>query len=165
MIHGHAHYMTLALEQARLGLDRGELPIGAVVVNDGAVLASAYTRELAERRRLVHAELLALEEADRLQPYPGRRGETVLYTTLEPCMMCLGAGISFGLGAIHFALEAPSDGAVAHGLAAAPDTNFFPVPEVSSGLLREESRALFRLYCGDQPPGPMREWAETLASL
>src|SRR5689334_2753191 len=111
--HPDEQFMREALRMASLGLERGELPIGAVVVLDGRVIAAAHTTEAAERRLLVHAELLALEAADRLQPFPGRRRDAQLFVTLEPCLMCLGAAMSFFLGAIHYALESPGDGAVA----------------------------------------------------
>src|SRR5579883_2862909 len=106
------HFMREALKVAREGLEAGELPIGAVVVLDGKVIASAHTREKAEGRLLVHADLLALEEADRLTPFPRRRRDTKLFVNLEPCLMCLGAAMSFFVGEIYYGLESPSDGAV-----------------------------------------------------
>ncbi|MEV4347942.1 deaminase [Actinoplanes sp. NPDC049596] len=75
-----------ALEVAEDGLGRGELPIGAVVEMGGEIIASAHTQEAALGRRLVHADLLAMTEADeRLgpRPHPLR-----LAVTLEPCLMC-----------------------------------------------------------------------------
>src|SRR3954470_4632583 len=107
MPHSPAHFMTAALQIAADGLERGELPIGAVVVLGDEIIASAHTAERAERRLLVHAELLALDAADRLTPFPGRRRDVRLFTTLEPCLMCLGAAMSFGLGEIHYALKSP----------------------------------------------------------
>src|SRR5215831_11073194 len=113
MIDEHARFMREALRLAREGMERGELPIGAVVALDGEVLAAAHTRERAERRLLVHADLLALEAADRLGPYRGRRRDTRLYVTLEPCLMCPGAAMSFMIGEVYYGLESPADGAVA----------------------------------------------------
>ena len=69
---------------AALGLEQGELSIGAVVVLEGRVIAAAHTIEHAAGRLLVHADLLALEAADRLQPFPGRRRDAKLFVTLEP---------------------------------------------------------------------------------
>lgn len=155
----HAFFMALALEQARIGLDEGELPIGAVLVNDGQAITVAHTCEKAEQRRLVHAELLALDLADRLRPFPGRRSTTVLYTTLEPCMMCMGACINFGVSEVHYALASPTDGASSM---PEPDGNFFPWPKAFSGVLRQQSIALFQEYCSVQPDGPMRQWAKTM---
>src|SRR5262249_42127123 len=94
------------------GMEQGNLPIGAVIVLSGRVIAAAHTAEVTEHRLLVHAELLALEEADRLRPFPGKRRDTVLFTTLEPCLMCFGAAMSFLVGSVYYALESPADGAV-----------------------------------------------------
>ena len=105
--------MHEALHVATAGLDAGELPIGAVVVLDDRVLAAAYTAERAERRRLVHAELRALDVADQIWPVPGKRADVRLFATLEPCLIFFGAAMSFGVGEIHYALESPGDGAVA----------------------------------------------------
>jgi tRNA(adenine34) deaminase len=159
--------MREALNEDRAGLERGELPIGAVVVLDGQVLGAAHTAERAERRLLVHAEFLALDIADRLRPFPGKRRDARLFTTLEPCLMCFGAAMSFGIGEIHYALESPGDGAV--GLiegwcrdeAAMPS---YRLPQVHGGILRAEVLALFREYIASNPPGPLRDWAATLVA-
>src|SRR5205814_5737196 len=124
--------------------------------------------ERSERRFLVHADLLALEAADKLQPFPGTRRGVRLYVNLEPCLMCLGAAMSFFLGDIYFGLESPGDGAVAlvqqwekrHG-----DLPGYRVPRVAGGLLREESLGLFREYARRHCSGAMWEWAKTLAAL
>jgi len=156
---------TLAL--ADQALQRGELPIAALVVLDGAVIAQAHTAEVAEGRLLVHAELLALEQADRLKPFPGRRRDVVLYTNLEPCLMCLGAAMSFMLGTIVYALESPSDGATGLVQSWQRDEESFAgyqVPEIRGGLLRQESIALFKKWTDVHPPeGPVWEWAKSLA--
>lgn len=77
-------FMRDVLALAKDALARGELPIAALVVLDDQIIASATTCEKAEQRFLVHAELLALEEADRISPFPGRRRDCQLYTNLEP---------------------------------------------------------------------------------
>ena len=96
----HVRFMREALAVAQQGLDKGELPIGAVVVLNDQIIASAHTMERGEKRFLVHADLLALEAADRLQPFPGNRRDARLYVNLEPCLMCLGAAMSFFLSAL-----------------------------------------------------------------
>ncbi len=90
-----AIFMQAALQVATEGLKNGELPIGAVVVLNDQIIARAFTTERAERRLLVHAELRALLEADHLSPFPGKRSDVALFTTLEPCLMCMGAAMSF----------------------------------------------------------------------
>jgi tRNA(adenine34) deaminase len=165
--HPPEYFMREALRVARVGLERDELPIGAVVVLDGHILATAHTAERAERRLLVHAELLALETADRLRPFPGQRRAVQLFTTLEPCLMCFGAAISFGLGEIHYALESPGDGAVGlvqgwqRDAAALPS---YRPPRLHGGLLRAESIALFKDYVSRHTSGGMWEWARTLVA-
>jgi len=158
---------TLAL--AETALERGELPIAALVVLDGRVIARAHTAERREGRLLVHAELLALDQADRLKPFPGKRRDAVLYTNLEPCLMCLGAAMSFQLGAIYYALESPSDGAAALTQGWQRDEESFPgyqVPVISGGLLRHASIRLFQRWIERNPPGgPVWEWVKSLADL
>jgi len=162
-----AHFMQEALKVAAEGLEQGELPIGAVVVLDGQIIARAHTAEVSERRMLVHAELLALLQADRLVSGAKKRADVALYTTLEPCLMCLGATMSFFLGQIYYALEAPGDGAVALARQWQRKEEGFPayhLPSMEGGLLRQESMDLFKAYINQYPPAsqPLWEWVRTL---
>jgi tRNA(adenine34) deaminase len=167
----HRECMRVALALAAWALAQGELPIAAHVMLDGRVIAWSTTAERRDSRRLVHAELLALEIADRLRPFPGRRDDVVLYTNLEPCPMCLGAAMSFGVGTVCYALESSSDGAVAlfRGWRRnEEEMSGYRLPEIYGpetlgAALRDESIALFRRYADEQPPGPLRDWALTLA--
>src|SRR4051812_1766469 len=113
--------MAAALAAARTALDAGELPIGAALTIGGDVVARAHTRERAERRYLVHAELLALIELDRQQPSFQDRRRATLFTTVEPCVMCLGAAMSAFVGTIVYALPSPTDGATTWLTASRPD--------------------------------------------
>jgi tRNA(adenine34) deaminase len=164
----NTHFMREALAVARAGMEAGELPIGAIVVAEGKVVAAAHTREVAEKRLLVHADLLALEAADRLQPFPGKRRDATMFVNLEPCLMCLGAATSFFLGEIVYGMESHGDGAVElvqgwerH----QQDMPAYRVPKLTGGILREESIALFREYVAMHSSGAMWEWAKTLAEL
>ena len=162
------YYMRQVLKLAESALQQVEFPIAAVVVLDGAVISSAFTTEKKEGRLIVHAELHALLQADKLRPFPGRRRDAALYTNLEPCLMCLGAAMSFRIGRIYYALESPSDGAVALVSNWQPSSGDFPeyqVPQIEGGILREESIRLFQRYVDKHPPGPMRQWAKSLAEL
>lgn len=159
--------MREALQTAEEGLKHGELPIGAVVVLDDQIIARAYTTERIEQRLLVHAELRALLAADHLAPFPGRRADVALYTTLEPCLMCLGAAMSCFLGNIYYALEAPGDGATALVAGWQRQESAFPayrVPEIEGGLLRQESLELFVTYVAHHPTssGPLWDFAKAL---
>ena len=158
------HTMRLAAE----ALELGELPIAAIVVLGDRVIGSATSAEQREQRLLVHAELAALEQADRLRLSIVDRRRARLFTNLEPCLMCIGAAMSFFLGEIHYALESPADGAVdliRAWVRAEGDMPQYRLPEITGGLLREESIRLFEQYALLQGPGPMRDWAQTLAQL
>jgi tRNA(adenine34) deaminase len=162
-------FMNEAINLAREGLDQGELPIGAVVVVDDQVVAGAYTQEVTQRRFLVHAELLALDAADRT--LGAGRYEARLYTTLEPCLMCLGAAFSACIESVIFGLESPSDGSVAaskvweqtRSVEGLPNHR---LPKLLGGILRSESGALFREYViRAEQSGGMVDWARDLAEL
>ena len=162
------YYMRETLALAASVLPLGEFPIAALLVLDDQVIASATTAEKRTGRFLVHAELLALEAADKQRLSLDERRRASLYTNLEPCLMCMGAAMSFFLGEIVYALESPGDGAV--GLVGnwARNSDDFPgyrTPKITGGILRRESRELFEAYIKQQPPGPMRDWAATLARL
>lgn len=164
----HEYFMREALSVAIKAMEEGELPIGAVVVSDGKIIARSSTKERAFGRWLVHAELLALEEADKIKPYPGKRRETRIYTTLEPCMMCLGACMSFNIGEVYFALESPGDGAVdliEKWDRKSSDIPSYKAPKIQGGLLRQESIDLFKKYVSLYNSGGLWEWAKSLAAL
>ena len=161
-------YMRQALRLAAEALELGEFPIAAIVVLQDRIIASASASEQREKRFLGHAELVALEQADRLGLSFSERGEARLFTTLEPCLMCMGAAMSFFLGEVHFALESPGDGAVdlvSSWVRREEDIPGYQLPKITGGLLRTDSIRLFADYVSRRPPGPMRDWAETLARL
>ena len=162
------YYMRQTLTLAAEALEVGEFPIAAIVVLDDSIVAQATTSEQRERRFLVHAELLALEEADKLRLSFEERRRARLYTNLEPCLMCMGAVMSFFLGEVYYGLESPGDGAVElvkGWVRREEDMPEYRLPRITGGLLREESVRLFEKYVALQAPGPMREWAETLTRL
>jgi tRNA(adenine34) deaminase len=162
------HYMRQTLTLAAEALEFGEFPIAAIVVLDDRIIARATTSEQREGRFLVHAEQMALEQADRLRLSLDDRHRAKLFTNLEPCLMCLGAAMSFFLGEIYYGLESPGDGAVdlvKSWVRKEGDIPGYQVPKITGGLLREESIRLFEKYVSLRPPGPMRDWAKTLTEL
>jgi tRNA(adenine34) deaminase len=162
-------HMRRAVDLAAQALERGELPIGAVVVLGEEILAEGTTTECEEGRYLVHAELNCLLKADALKPFPGRRRDVCLVTNVEPCLMCMGAAMSFFLGEVHFGVESPTDGAVELARLWVKDGGHLPgyrFPRVQGGLLREETLALFREYTRQtDPSNPMWKWADSIATL
>ncbi|GIH14855.1 deaminase [Rugosimonospora africana] len=156
--------VAAAIEVAEAGMAAGEMPIGAIVVMGDEVVGSAYASEHTLRRHLVHADLLAMIQADAKLAFAKRPQPLRLAVNLEPCVMCLGAAMVLGVTDIYYALESPGDGGA--GIAASwknsPDTPFFVAPRVVGGIRRAESRDLFRRYCEDRPDNTATRWARTL---
>jgi tRNA(adenine34) deaminase len=160
--------MWQVLDLAAEALEFGEFPIAAIVVLDGEIISRASTSEQREKRFLGHAELVALEEADKQRLSYDERSRARLFTNLEPCLMCMGAAMSFFLGELVYGLESPGDGAVdlVRGwIRKEEDIPGYQIPKITGGLLRTESIRLFQAYVARREPGPMRDWAETLARL
>lgn len=138
------YYMRLALDQAREAAAQEETPIGAVLVWDGEVIASAYNRRELDRRATAHAEILAIEEACR-KLGGWRLHKATLYVTLEPCPMCAGAIINARIRRVVYG--APDRKAGCCGSV----TDLFREkfnhhPEVTGGVLAEESAALLTSF-------------------
>lgn len=106
----HRLWMERALAQARLAQATGDVPVGAIVVRDGEVLAEACNRREADADPTAHAELLAVREAARLLG-SWRLDGCTMYVTLEPCVMCAGALVLARLPALVFGAADPKGGA------------------------------------------------------
>lgn len=135
--------MALALAEARAAAQRGEVPVGAVVVKDGAVLASAGNRTLEDRDPTAHAEMLALRAAASALGSERLTG-CDLYVTLEPCPMCAGA-ISFArIRRLYFGASDPKGGAVENGVRLYASPTCHHVPEVYGGMREGEAAEMLR---------------------
>ena len=107
----HERWMTLALKQAEAAAQAGEVPVGAVLIAEGEVLAEAHNRSISAQDPTAHAEILALRAAAiRRQNY--RLPRTTLYVTIEPCTMCVGALIHARIDQLVFGAREPRSGAV-----------------------------------------------------
>ena len=94
-------YMKLALIEAQKSLDSGDVPIGAVIVRDGQILASSYNQKEKNNRVTDHAEIIAINDAaQKLNNY--RLDGATIYTTKEPCLMCMGAILSARISKIVY---------------------------------------------------------------
>ena len=107
----HEPFMRLALEQAALGRAEGEVPVGAVVVLNGAVVGRGYNRPIGASDPTAHAEVLALREAARAAGNYRLPGAT-LYVTVEPCLMCVGAIVHARVATVVYGVGDPKGGAV-----------------------------------------------------
>lgn len=88
-------FLLAAIEEARAGLSEGGIPIGSVLVHDGAIVGRGHNRRVQKGSAILHGEMDALENAGRLPASVYR--ESVLYTTLSPCAMCTGAILLYGI--------------------------------------------------------------------
>ena len=153
--------MKLVLELARRSLTTGELPIGAIVVSENDVIAEAYCSDK-RRRMLAHPELQALIAADMQAPRVQDRRRMTLYTNLEPCVMCLGAAMSFCVGRVVYGLDSPADGGVIR-LSQLPFGNVtypeYEMPAIVGGVMSDESRSLFRAFVARSTDSPMVTFA------
>jgi len=135
------HWMRRALEEARGALARGDVPVGAVIVRDGEILATAANRTVADGDATAHAEVLAVREASRASG-EWRLGGCTLYVTLEPCAMCAGALVLARLERVVFGAwdeKAGMAGSV-EDLLRHPRLNHRP--QVKGGILETECGAL-----------------------
>ena len=143
--------MGAALAEAEAAASRGEVPIGAVLVNAGNIVASAgnRTRELSDPT--AHAEMLVIREAS-TKLASERLGETDLYVTLEPCAMCAGA-ISFArVRRLYFGAADEKGGAVVNGVRFFASPTCHHAPEVYSGLNEVRSSEMLKRFFRDRRP-------------
>jgi len=107
----HESFMRLALQEARTALQRGEVPVGAVVVWGGKVVASGFNQPIQQVDPTAHAEIVALRGAARaLENY--RLTGSILYVTVEPCLMCVGALVHARVETVVFGAAEPKGGAI-----------------------------------------------------
>ena len=142
-------FMEIALEEARLAADRGEVPIGAVIALDGAIIATAGNRTREDRDPTAHAEVLAIRAAA-ASIGNERLGGADLYVTLEPCTMCA-AAISFArLRRVYYGAEDPKGGGVVHGARIFTQPTCHHRPDVLGGIGEEEAAALLRAFFAER---------------
>ncbi len=135
--------MLEALEQARAAVAVGEVPVGAVVVLDGEVIAAAHNRTRSDADPTGHAEIVALRmAAARLGSE--RLGACDLYVTLEPCAMCAGAISHARIARLYYAAPDPKGGAVEHGARVFDHPQCLHRPEVYAGMGEVEAAELLR---------------------
>jgi len=137
--------MDMAIAQARLAAAEGEVPVGCVVVCDGAVVASARNRTLTDHDPTAHAEMLAIRAAAAALRTE-RLTECDIYVTLEPCAMCAGA-LSFArIRRLYYGAADPKGGAVDHGVRFFASPSCHHRPEVYGGIAEQEAAALLRAF-------------------
>ncbi len=139
----HIAHMTCALDEARLAAAAGEVPIGAVLVVEDAVVARAHNRREVWQDPTAHAELIAIREAA-AQLRTWRLVGGTLYVTMEPCAMCIGAAILARIDCVVFGVWDPKGGACGSVLNIPEEKRLNHRIEVIGGVLEEESRELLQ---------------------
>lgn len=138
-------YMRMALDEARLAAEEGEVPIGAVVVHEDEVIARAHNRRETDRDPSAHAEFSAMCEAARVLDRWRLTGCTV-YVTLEPCLMCAGLMVNARIDRCVYGAPDPKGGALGTLFDVSHDERLNHEFEVTSGVLADECAAELRSF-------------------
>ncbi|MCE5203578.1 MAG: tRNA adenosine(34) deaminase TadA [Actinomycetia bacterium] len=148
-------YMALALDEARMAAEAGEVPIGAVIVCEGAVVARAHNMRETRVDPTAHAEIVAIREASRrLQRW--RLSDCTVYVTLEPCPMCAGAMHQARIERLVYGAPDPKAGAVGTLYDLSNDERLNHRFAVTRGILAEESAAMLKEFFGGLRARPLR---------
>ena len=137
------HFMRLAIREAERAIEHGDVPVGAVIVHEGEVLASACNERELRQDPSAHAELLAIREASRALG-SWRLIDCILYVTLEPCAMCAGAIVLARVPRVIYGASDPKTGAAGSVLDVLAEPRLNHRPEVAAGLLADRSGELLR---------------------
>ena len=144
-------FMAEAMQEARLAADQGEVPVGAVLVIDGTIVARSGNRTRLYNDVTAHAEIVVIREAARILGQERLQGAD-LYVTLEPCTMCAGA-ISFArIRRLYYGAEDPKGGAVDNGVRFFTQPTCHHVPDVYSGLAETEASQLLTGFFKSRRP-------------
>ena len=136
-------YMLEAVKEAARAAEEGEVPVGAVIVKDGQIIARAHNRIEASRRSSAHAEMLALEAAEEKLGAKWLTGAT-MYVTLEPCSMCAGAMVLARIARLVIGTDDPKTGACGSLYNIASDERLNHSIEITRGVLAEECSAILK---------------------
>lgn len=142
------YYMGMAIEEANKAAAKGEVPIGAVIVHGGQVIARAHNLRETTRNAVTHAELMAIQEAcEALDNW--RLENTVLYVTLEPCPMCAGAILQSRIPRVVYGARDPKAGCVDSLYRLLNDDRFNHECEVKENVLADECGGLLTQFFRD----------------
>lgn len=163
--------MRAALAEAEAGMSEGEAPIGCVLAREmngsPQIVARGHNRTNALQRKNAHAEIIAFENAgshDGQPPaLPLDADDVILVSTLEPCVMCLGAAMEAGVKTVLFGLQAPADNGTQR--VKPPESPESSAPEIQGGLLPDASRRLFEQWLKGKEGTAQAKFVEQLLAL
>ena len=137
--------MRAALEQARQARQRDEVPVGAVVVLDAAIVGEGFNQPISSRDPTAHAEIVALREAARRVGNYRLTGAT-LYVTIEPCQMCVGAMVHARVARLVYGATEPKAGAIESAMRAHEHPSLNHRMTAEGGVLADECRAVIQEF-------------------
>jgi HAD superfamily hydrolase (TIGR01509 family) len=157
-----SEFMSAALQAASDGLDDGGAPIGAAIFNrSGDLLSAAFNESHQTQNKTDHAEIVAFRRSAGKVPLEAK--DLILVSTLEPCVMCLGAAMEAGVDTVVYALKAPADSGT--GRVNPPRSPESQMPRIVGNIRANESRSLFEKFVKIAEPGPALEFAKQLLKL
>ena len=139
------HWMSIAISEANLAMQKNEVPVGAVLVNNGKLIAQSHNKPIKTNDPTAHAEIELLRKAGKHQKNYRLVGST-LYVTLEPCVMCFGAMIHARIDRIVFAATDPKTGVCGSCMNLNEENFFNHRISITGGVLENESSELLRLF-------------------
>ena len=141
-------FMKEAIKQAKKAYDKEEIPVGAVIVKDGKIIARGYNKKEEKKDTTQHAEIIAIQKASR-KIGAWRLQDCEMYVTLEPCAMCTGALIQARLKRVYIGTMDPKTGACGSVLNLLEDYKFNHKVEVERGILKEECEEILKCFFRD----------------
>ena len=142
---GDQYFMEIAIAEARLAADRGEVPVGAVIVSGDQIISRAGNRTIEDCDPTAHAEIVALRTAAaKIRNH--RLSGSALYVTIEPCAMCAGAIIQARIDRVVYGADDPNGGAVRSCFSVLDHPRLNHRVDVTSGILAEEAVSLLRIF-------------------
>jgi tRNA(adenine34) deaminase len=138
-------FMKEAIKEAKKAWAKDEVPIGAVIVKDGKVIARAHNLRESKQIATAHAEIIAIEKACK-KIGSWRLNDCTLYVTLEPCAMCSGAMILSRVDRIVYGASDPKGGCVDSCIKMYEQQGFNHYPEVTSGILKDECSSMLTTF-------------------
>ena len=137
--------MKEALKQAKIAFEKDEVPVGAVIVENGKIIATSHNQNLILKDPTAHAEILVMREAAKIKD-SARLDGCDLYVTLEPCAMCASAIALARIRRVYYAASDIKFGAVENGARIFSSTSCHHKPEIYSGISEEESKELMQSF-------------------
>jgi len=138
-------WMKIAISEANLAINKGEIPVGAVLIQDGKLIAKAHNQPILNHDPTAHAEVEVLRKAGKkLKNY--RLARSTLYVTLEPCAMCLGAIMHARIERIVFGASDPKTGVCGSKADLTSEAFFTHKVKVDGGVLEEENKEILQFF-------------------